>query len=402
MPSAPVQAVPARTSPVAVKQSRTYSGSVSTLIAAPYRVACTVSLGGHAYPLWFESDEPLTLNGNALTAFRLLPAMLAGEDVTIEGADTLLIENLPEIAAIYRRFVPQSRDIRFDFLQPQRTSRSSTRTAAFFSGGIDSLYVLASRMQSITDLVMVHGFDIPYRDELSFAAARANAEAVALAHGKRLIVVRTNLREDDGAIFGQTGATWAMYHGAAIAGVAHLLGPRRVLIGSSYDYATIHPWGSHPLLDPLWSTGATSFEHVGTALRRVDKVAEIARLHPTLLDDLRVCWQPNAAGTNCGTCEKCMRSIANLAAVGATERCRTLPRELSPDVIRRLPLTRGAALFWAEMEDAPRLSPAVRAAIRATLHNERFGLTPWNGTLKSGLLRLRDYGRALTAPLHAL
>ena len=375
---------------------------MSTLTAAPYRVACTVSLGGHAYPLWFESDESLTMTGDALTAFRLLPSMVAGEDMTIDGDDTRLLESLPEIAAIYRRFVAETRDIRFDIRQPQPTSRSSTRTAAFFSGGIDSLYVLASRMPSITDLVMVHGFDIPYRDEVSFATARANAEAVAAAYGKRLIVVRTNLREDEGAVFGQTGATWAMYHGAAIAGVAHLLGFGRALIGSSYDYATIHPWGSHPLLDPLWSTGATAIEHVGTALRRVDKVAEIARLQPALLDDLRVCWQPNAAGANCGTCEKCLRTMANLAAVGATDLCRTLPPELSADAIRRLPLTHGAALFWAEMEDAQRLSPAVRAAIRATLHNERFGLTPWNGTLKSGLWRLRDYGRAFTAPLHAL
>ena len=53
------------------------------------------------------------------------------------------------------------------------------------------------------------------------------------------------------------------YHGAALATVGHALADvlGEVLIPGSYAEADLHPWGTHPDLDPLWSGSAVRFVH---------------------------------------------------------------------------------------------------------------------------------------------
>ena len=45
-----------------------------------------------------------------------------------------------------------------------------------------------------------------------------------------------------------------------------------------------------------------------------------------MLDTLHVCWQERSAD-NCGTCEKCLRTLIALEVLGARERAATFPRE---------------------------------------------------------------------------
>jgi hypothetical protein len=70
---------------------------------------------------------------------------------------------------------------------------------------------------------------------------------------------------------------WKLYHGAALAAVALLFQDRlgKILIPPTYSYADLLPWGSHPLLDPLWSTEQTTIEHEGCEATRVEKAAYI-------------------------------------------------------------------------------------------------------------------------------
>jgi hypothetical protein len=80
------------------------------------------------------------------------------------------------------------------------------------------------------------------------------------------------------------------YQGAALASVGllfqHLF--HKVLIPATFSYSDLPPWGSHPLLDPLWSTEVTDFEHDGAEAMRVDKAAYVSR-HETAMTWLRVC-----------------------------------------------------------------------------------------------------------------
>ncbi len=125
-----------------------------------------------------------------------------------------------------------------------------------------------------------------------------------------------------------------MMHGAALAGVALALGSliRRVTIASSATYDTIYPWGTHPLLDPLWATETIAVVHDGC------EKSAIAKLHDIIgsefvLQTLRVCpgYGPEY---NCGRCNKCMRTMVDLLLAGCLERAQTFPHEIDPERLR--------------------------------------------------------------------
>ena len=108
------------------------------------------------------------------------------------------------------------------------------KTAAFFSGGVDSSYTVvhAARSQDvkIDDLIFLHGFDIPIGNDPAFERAFDNARTVADALGVRLIPLATNLRETR---FQE--ANWSgLSFGSLLAGAGLTLGRRyrRILISS--------------------------------------------------------------------------------------------------------------------------------------------------------------------------
>ena len=50
-----------------------------------------------------------------------------------------------------------------------------------------------------------------------------------------------------------------------------------LLLPSSHSYAHLEPLGSHPLLDPRWSTEGLEVVHHGAEARRTDKTAALRR-----------------------------------------------------------------------------------------------------------------------------
>jgi hypothetical protein len=135
-----------------------------------------------------------------------------------------------------------------------------------------------------------------------------------------LIEIETNLRDTS-----DDYCPWFQYHGAMLAAVSHMLAGQveRIYIPSSYTYEQLGDCGSHPFLDPLWSSGDLAFVHHGAETGRVAKVerisrSEVARRH------LRVCWENVDEAYNCGRCEKCIRTSINLRIVGADEAFRPL------------------------------------------------------------------------------
>jgi hypothetical protein len=95
------------------------------------------------------------------------------------------------------------------------------------------------------------------------------------------------------------------------------------------------PAGNHPLLDPCWSSEALEFVHDGLEATRIEKVRLIAQ-DERALGWLRVCVRPTEDSLNCGRCEKCLRTMINLHAVGALERCPMFPSKIEPRRIARL------------------------------------------------------------------
>ena len=265
-------------------------------------------------------------NSDAFLAASLLPAMREGDNLRIEGpVSARILTNTPTIQQIFHRW-----DTRLKCIEVEAEARKNTpghtgrRVGCFFSAGIDSFYTLLKHEHEITDLIFVHGFDIPLHNSLLRSRVSDSIRAVAAKFRKRVLEVETNLRE-----FSDEYVSWNFLHGAALASVGLLLAPEfsRIYIAASCSYADLFPWGSHPLVDPLWSTETMEIVHDGCEATRAEKAAYIAS-NETAVNYLRVCWENPGGAYNCGRCEKCVRTMAILRAVGILAKCPTFESPL--------------------------------------------------------------------------
>jgi hypothetical protein len=108
------------------------------------------------------------------------------------------------------------------------------------------------------------------------------------------------------------------------------------VIPASHTFDQQIPWGSHALLDPLWSTEVQDVIHDGCEATRIQKVSREIVHSPIALEHLRVCWRKPNDDYNCGKCEKCLRTQINLRLCDALDRCATFPRQIDLDLLRRL------------------------------------------------------------------
>jgi hypothetical protein len=349
--------------------------------------------------IWIESDVPLANSLQWSIPLRLVKAVAEGEAVNLGSVSPLLASNLETIRDIYAAWIDGGHRIALNFERSSNIELANRGVSLFFSGGVDSFYSLVKHRDEVENLVLVHGFDVPLADTKTFALAEAQAREVARLFGKRLIVVRTNLHWEESRMYWEQPRIpcgWGMYHGAALAAVALALAPnhRKIYIASSYSYAELHTWGSHPLLDPLWSTEALNIVHDGGETR-MDKLRLLVQ-YPEALARLRVCWE-NTGDYNCGLCEKCLRTMLGLRVLGI-ERCAAFPDTLTPELVRQQELSHDAALFWQELL-CPSLPPALHTAVQTAIYSHDAGLPPRTGKFKRGVKRwlyaARNAGKAL-------
>ncbi len=346
--------------------------------------------------IWIESDVPLADTPEWSIPLRLVKAVAEGEAANLGSVSPLLASNLETIRDIYAAWIEDGHRIPLDFERSSDVAAPSSGVSLFFSGGVDSFYSLIKHRDEVENLVLIHGFDVPLADKKAFALAETQAREAARLFGKRLIVARTNVHFEQPSVPGG----WGMYFGAALAAVAHALAPNhgKMYIASSYSYAHVHPWGSHPLLDPLWSTETVRMVYdIGET--RMEKLRVLVN-HPEALARLRVCWE-NLGNYNCGLCEKCIRTMLGLRALGI-DHCAAFPDTLTPGLVRQQGLNHSASLLWRELLGAG-LPPAFHAAVQSAIHSYDNALPPRTGKLKRGIKRwlyaARNAGTALMSPL---
>lgn len=262
----------------------------------------------------------------AALAAALLPAMRGRRAVRMgQLTSERLVSALPQLQETLHGFFPRLRTVRVQHEAVGEVLAPAARGAGvFLSLGIDSFYSLLIQRHSLTDLVLVQGFDIPLENEDLWAQAVASAKEVAAWTDMRLVLVRTNVR----ALLDEF-VRWDVAHGAALAHVALTLTPwlAQVTIASSHHAEPHFPHGSHPALDPLWSTEWLTLLHHGSDARRIDTLAYLAR-EKVALDHLRVCRARVGGTPNCGQCPKCLLAMVGLEVVGGLEHCRTLPHAI--------------------------------------------------------------------------
>lgn len=227
---------------------------------------------------------------------------------------------------------------------------SKNQEAGFFlSGGIDCLATLhANRANypmghpaAIKYGLLIYGQNIEsdVRVEI-FQKAFDDLRAVAGESDVALIPVYTNIRLVDDSSF-----MFSINHGAILGAVAHAFSNCliRVYISASdsiptlslVDHYNFKPHGSHPLLDPLFSSHNMTIKHDGIAQSRLDKV-EMLSHWDSALQQIRVCG-PNWPGENCCNCEKCVRTMLELLAAGVLHKTRAFSiKDVSAEMILRL------------------------------------------------------------------
>jgi hypothetical protein len=285
----------------------------------------------------------------------LIPAMHFGEErIQLKGRICpTLLEGLEVVQGLMVRWSKgeyRLLSIETETLDYPRYTASNRHAALFLSGGIDSLAALRTILDHypknhpgmVKDCLMIHGFDIggvvargmKYH---VFDRAFSSLSNVAEDAGTTLIPVYTNIRHlcDDRDL-------WLnKFFGSVLAAVAHVFSKRIHLayIASSYDIPHLHPCGSHPLLDPSFSSYELKIIHRDLAMTRMEKIRKVVAWD-SAFQNLRVCLANVPDRLNCGKCEKCVRTMLELIAVGALHKTcafrerNVLPEDLSAFSIR--------------------------------------------------------------------
>jgi hypothetical protein len=305
-----------------------------------FELVSRVRIRGTIHNLKFQ------VQGNAIcdrvepfVALALFPAMALGINIATEAdCSPVFLANLNQIQEKFLAWDSSLR--RAQILAPIKEPPSSERprrAGAFFSGGVDSFHTLFRYFDQISDLVFVHGFDIPVREEEFYRQSAWQYETMSADLRKRLVRVWTNLRK-----FTDRYVPWYSAHGPALAAVALLLEPEveRMIIPGEYfpgDPAP-PPRGSRPETDPMWCTEHLTIVHDGFDRTRLQKLGDL-REQPVVRRLLRVCWERKTASYNCCICGKCLRNMAMLRALGVLESFSSFHLPFDPQRLAREPIT---------------------------------------------------------------
>ncbi len=364
------------------------------------RLRATLAIGPKTYVLSHRvvGGEPAEGYDPFLAAATPI-AMRAGMDISVDGqVSPRLLAGLEGVERMLNGWYPELRRVAIEPRGAQAQVGTGNRgTACFFSGGLDSFYSVLTNLERLDALIFIHGFDAQLDDAETLGRVAPLVRKAAAGLGLPLVEVETDVKK-----VAKLYCRWGdQYHGALLASVAHVVSNRfeRVLVPASAPAIRLHPWGSHPELDPLWSSELVELSHDG-AVTRAEKIA-VVKDSQVALDNLRVCFKKDTGRLNCGECEKCLRTMVGLRIVGALERCSTMPDEVPLDKLARMPIGEsflleraGENAAAAEAAGDLELAAALRQMIRegpgraAALEARRRRRQRWNRA-RRGLRRIR-------------
>lgn len=280
--------------------------------------------------LWWSTTSgeppPLPDRLDAVAIALVAKAMNFSQDLHLEGpVSWRLLANLEEYVDAWTQW-------RGDVFRPIAISADEVvddrgdgagiladRAIAAFSGGIDGAYaahalhqgVLGRRSLAVAGAVLVHGFDVPLDQQEGFDQAAGSARAILDEFGIPLITMATNWQD-------VADPEWQMTFALAVGAMLHLFNDRagNAVLAADNTYAALNvPWGSNPVTVPLLASSRMRMVSPGGGANRTEKVRAIGG-HAAVREHIRVCWQGDRPGRNCGRCEKCVRTKVNFLAAG--------------------------------------------------------------------------------------
>jgi hypothetical protein len=290
------------------------------------RLSATIQFDDASWDVYFETpDVELLPSPDPFLALALPAAMRHQRELIMESpVSRRLLASLPQLQTVFvreRSLTPVKVHAAADTTLPRAKAAG---TGLFFSGGVDSYHALVDRETEISHLVFVHGFDIHVEKEELHQVVLPVMQRAAMAFGKPLLRLRTNLRGFTDAV-----GDWGFhFFGPAQAAVALALAPAasRFYIAGEKIRSDFYP-ASRLELDPLWSTEVSEIIHTGHEVSRFEKLRRIGG-DPRIQCGLRVCWENPGGRFNCCECVKCQRNMCALRALGLLEEVTSFDRPL--------------------------------------------------------------------------
>ena len=274
------------------------------------------------------AEDMIDTRGDGLLAACLLPALIADEhlDISELTISPRLLAAADDLTEIYCNWLPQATRVRVSTGEVA-PAIGGDGVGLFFSGGTDSFYSLLKDIDihpphgSVTHLIFVRGFQYYRESPALWKKILGRLERVADEAHNELVVVDSNVRT-----FTDHVVSHYLHSAADLASAALALSPLLTTcqISASYPFNDLIPYGQHPLIDPLWSTEAVEFVHVGAERGRLRKIRSKLAGSELALQNLIVCREDRSE-LNCGKCPKCHRVMLALASEGVLDRCTTLP-----------------------------------------------------------------------------
>ncbi len=304
-------------------------------------------------------------DGNPFLMVSLQYAMEEKRSLHLHGqASRRLLANLTEFRDGWCRQKP-SRYSRSDFMADQVVDDAAEHpgpgAVVLFSGGMDAAFTTWRHVKGLAGTgnqdirlgVFIDGFErVAADDHENFLRVIPRVKRLLADLGRPLAVVRTNHRQMQKKEFEALPTriyspelAACLYNFKAIGGTG--------LIASSYQYSNQGALGdgSNPVSDRLLETGTFRIVHDAGGVRRVEKLAALIDW-PAFHEEIRVCWYPRADGSNCGRCEKCLRTMLSYLVV-AGRLPQGLPQDLGAlrQAVREVKVKPKIAFAWQEIAD---------------------------------------------------
>jgi hypothetical protein len=298
--------------------------------------------------LWYSIPNRyasyISLQSDAFLIPALLAAMGFGEDIQVRGTISprlaYLLEEYQFILSF--RFPKDLRQVEIIYQRLEQAVVQPQAVGAPFSGGVDSLFTLWSHLPQnqsipcfqISHLLFVHGFDIFNANRSAYPQLFTRYQSALLQMGVELVPLETNLVS---AIIPRRN--FAYFYSPILAGCAHFLAGlfKRFFIPSSWSYDQLQKRAScsSPLTDRLLSSDTLDIIHHGATRPRVEKIREICDWE-FAHTYLRVCphsglGDSSEMSTNCSRCEKCLRTMIPIYALGRMEKFSTFTQPFRTD-----------------------------------------------------------------------
>ncbi|MBM3156491.1 MAG: hypothetical protein FJ004_04315 [Chloroflexi bacterium] len=260
----------------------------------------------------------------------LIPiAWAAGADVHVAELDASYLQCLEKVKDAYKRYLPG-----FSFSGSITAGKVTSnrfggkRNAMLFSGGVDSMTSYLRNRDLKPDFISIWGLpDIPHFEDRFWHRMWADIRSLASLDGLAAFQVKTDMYRNinhellsrEFGVSWFTDASFSLFMLSLCAPVTAVreIGTIIIAASGSEDYKGKSGYGSHPSIDNNISWADTKVLHDAFELTRQQKVEFLCKgQNERYLSHLRVCWD-SALETNCGDCEKCIRTIVSLVIEGA-------------------------------------------------------------------------------------